>query len=170
MRAYIGWIKKRFQPQLCEEANNIISAYYTRQRSEDRVMGSSRPRTTIRLLESLVRLAQAHARLMCRESATVQDAVMAIVALESSMHTCNVSWGHLATKPSAVSRKYTLVKVTAKEQPAGSARLEDLPLCTRLPWVMNRGAMKKTMQALSTRRSKECIFAACTSQGYLILP
>lgn len=42
-------------------------------------------RTTIRLLESMIRIAEAHARLMFREEVTIQDAVMAVCIMECSM-------------------------------------------------------------------------------------
>ena len=45
----------------------------------------------MRLLQSSVRLAQGHARLMARPEVTTQDAVMAVVILEAS----NESWSSL---------------------------------------------------------------------------
>ena len=42
-------------------------------------------RTTIRLLESIIRVAQAHARLMCHTEVQIMDAVIAVSVVESSL-------------------------------------------------------------------------------------
>ncbi|XP_061560128.1 DNA helicase MCM9 isoform X2 [Phycodurus eques] len=81
MKAYFCLIK-RLQPQVSAEANSILSRYYQLQRQSE---GRSAARTTIRMLESLSRLAEAHARLMYRETVTIEDAVMAVSVMECSM-------------------------------------------------------------------------------------
>ncbi|XP_062292950.1 DNA helicase MCM9 [Scomber scombrus] len=81
MKAYFCAIK-RLQPQVSEEANRILSQYYQLQRQSD---SRSAARTTIRMLESLSRLAEAHARLMYRETVTIEDAVIAVSVMECSM-------------------------------------------------------------------------------------
>ncbi|XP_034383396.1 DNA helicase MCM9 isoform X2 [Cyclopterus lumpus] len=81
MKAYFSVIK-RLQPQLSEEANIILTRYYQLQRRSD---GRNAARTTIRMLESLSRLAEAHARLMYRRTVTIEDAVMAVSVMECSM-------------------------------------------------------------------------------------
>ncbi|XP_074540908.1 DNA helicase MCM9 [Halichoeres trimaculatus] len=81
MKAYFTVIK-RLQPQLSEDANRILTRYYQLQRQSD---GRNAARTTIRMLESLSRLAEAHARLMFRETVTIEDAVMAVSVMECSM-------------------------------------------------------------------------------------
>ena len=60
----------------------ILSRYYTVQRQRK----LSAARTTIRMLESLVRLAQAHARLMYHQDVTREDAVMTIFVVEASSY------------------------------------------------------------------------------------
>lgn len=83
LRAYVIWAKATGQNlTMSSAAEQVLMAYYQQQRqAEER----SQARTTIRMLESLVRVSQAHARLCARSSVTVQDAVMAVLILDSSM-------------------------------------------------------------------------------------
>uniref|UniRef100_A0A8D0C5B0 DNA helicase MCM9 n=1 Tax=Salvator merianae TaxID=96440 RepID=A0A8D0C5B0_SALMN len=81
MKTYFCLIKS-LQPVLSEESNLILARYYQMQRQSD---CRNAARTTIRLLESLIRLAEAHARLMFRDVVTVEDAVTVVSVMESSM-------------------------------------------------------------------------------------
>eukprot|EP01119_Soliformovum_irregulare_P014195 TRINITY_DN3873_c0_g2_i1.p1 TRINITY_DN3873_c0_g2~~TRINITY_DN3873_c0_g2_i1.p1 ORF type:complete len:818 (-),score=185.58 TRINITY_DN3873_c0_g2_i1:57-2315(-) len=83
LRSYFLYAKS-LKPDLSDECRTILAAYYKKQRQADL---SNSPRTTIRLLESLIRLTQAHARLMARKYTLVQDAVTAVLLVEASMHT-----------------------------------------------------------------------------------
>ncbi|GFP86780.1 probable DNA helicase mcm9 [Phtheirospermum japonicum] len=84
LRRYIHYVKGYFRPVLTKEAEKVISSYYQLQR---RSATQNAARTTIRMLESLIRLAQAHARLMFRNEVTRLDAIAAILCIESSMTT-----------------------------------------------------------------------------------
>ncbi|KAK3249602.1 DNA helicase mcm9 [Cymbomonas tetramitiformis] len=81
LRAYVQLVKETFEPSLTSDAEQLLSAYYTLQR---RSAGYANARTTIRLLESLVRMTQAHARLMFRPQATRADAATAVIIMEAS--------------------------------------------------------------------------------------
>ncbi|XP_071525523.1 uncharacterized protein [Panulirus ornatus] len=89
LQAYFCYIRT-IQPALTPKANTILSRYYQVQRRSDQ---HSKARTTIRLLESLVRLSQGHARLMMRAEVLVQDAVMAVTLMEASMYGASVITG-----------------------------------------------------------------------------
>ncbi|KAH9299794.1 hypothetical protein KI387_031476, partial [Taxus chinensis] len=84
LRRYIHFVRGHFRPVLTREAEKVISSYYQLQR---RSATQNAARTTIRMLESLIRLAQAHARLMFRHEVTRLDAISAIICVESSMTT-----------------------------------------------------------------------------------
>ncbi|XP_071931099.1 probable DNA helicase MCM9 isoform X3 [Coffea arabica] len=84
LRRYIHFVKRNVRPVLSKEAENVISRYFQLQR---RSATQNAARTTVRMLESLIRLAQAHARLMFRNEVTRLDAITAILCIESSMTT-----------------------------------------------------------------------------------
>ncbi|XP_077157083.1 DNA helicase MCM9 isoform X2 [Paroedura picta] len=81
MKTYFCLIKN-LQPVLSDKSNLILVRYYQMQRQSD---CRNAARTTIRLLESLIRLAEAHARLMFRDIVTVEDSVTVVSVMESSM-------------------------------------------------------------------------------------
>lgn len=88
LQAYICFVKEKYTPQLDRAAMMILQRYYQLQRSSDQ---RSAARTTIRLLESLTRIAQAHARLMMHDHVDVMDAVVAVFLMEVSQATDHAS-------------------------------------------------------------------------------
>lgn len=93
LQAYISHAKS-FQPEITAEAEQVLARYYQLHRSADNRQSA---RTTIRLLESMVRLAQAHARFLCRNEVLLQDAIVAITIMETTMQVCSPpprEWNH----------------------------------------------------------------------------
>jgi DNA replicative helicase MCM subunit Mcm2 (Cdc46/Mcm family) len=84
LQSYLAWVKACFKPKMSMECRLIGTKYYARQRQSDMPDAA---RTTARLAESFVRICQGHAKLMARHHAIVQDAIYAIVLLESSTFT-----------------------------------------------------------------------------------
>ncbi len=80
LKAYFAACRLR-TPSMSKEASMVLSKYYQRQRQKE---GLNKARATVRLLQSLIRLAQGHARLMYHEEVTICDAINAIILLEVS--------------------------------------------------------------------------------------
>lgn len=89
LQAYLAWVRTAKHPVLSSGAQDLLSRFYQHQR----LLGGSGTagadvdsggRTTIRMLESLVRLSQAHARLMWKDRVDVGDAAVAIVVMLQS--------------------------------------------------------------------------------------
>ncbi|BDA40702.1 probable DNA helicase MCM9 [Coccomyxa sp. Obi] len=86
LRQYICWVKEAFQPEMSRDAEDTLLAYWQMARSkEDRQIA----RSTVRMLESLIRLSQAHARLLARDTVTRQDAIVAVSLVEACTDTCS---------------------------------------------------------------------------------
>lgn len=82
LRAYVAHCKQQGQPKMSNAARVLISKYYQAQRSG---VQRDAARTTVRLLESLIRLSQAHAKLLWQQEVLAHDAITAILLMESSL-------------------------------------------------------------------------------------
>mmetsp|Transcript_14021 Transcript_14021/g.33912 ORF Transcript_14021/g.33912 Transcript_14021/m.33912 type:complete len:887 (+) Transcript_14021:80-2740(+) len=82
LRAYISIVKERFEPIISDDAAILLERHYEKVRSAQSFVIP----VTVRFLESLIRLTQAHARLMYRNEATLQDAVAVLRVMECSAY------------------------------------------------------------------------------------
>ena len=86
LKSYLQWAGV-FNPAMSQEAESVISSYYQSLRQGyDR----NSARTTIRALEGLVRVATAHARLMGRDTVTVDDACVSVMISEATQNCLDV--------------------------------------------------------------------------------
>ena len=104
LQAYFSHVKM-LRPDLGSGAYQVLERYYKYKRNSDLADAA---RTTIRLLQSSIRLSQGHAKLMRRTEVSTQDAVMAVVVLEASneatatlIQSCNLVHSDLPPDPVA---------------------------------------------------------------------
>lgn len=73
VKGYLEWVREKIKPKVTIEAKKVLLNYYTELRKS---CYSDNDGVTIRILESLLRLSQAHARLLYRDTVEVFDAGM----------------------------------------------------------------------------------------------
>jgi len=84
LRAYIAAVKSRFHPSISQDASLLLERHYSACRSSETIC----LQITVRFLESLIRLTQAHARLMYKNTAELDDAVAVVLLMEASVASC----------------------------------------------------------------------------------
>lgn len=146
LQAYIYYVKTRFQPELTEFASELLQRYYTFQRERDT---SNSTRTTIRLLESLIRLTLAHAKLMCRNKAYCLDACVAISIIEASVQTTGILHGIGKGKNKTVSNQLQPYVFDAHGNGGSivrSALQYDFPVDSDVEYMNEREAILNALQ------------------------
>ncbi|KAJ0177859.1 hypothetical protein K1T71_006732 [Dendrolimus kikuchii] len=86
LQMYISLVGPR-NTVMTKSANVILQSYYMTQRKSEHRDPS---RTTVRMLDSLVRLSQAHCRLMYRTTILPMDAIIAVSLVDLSMQDCTL--------------------------------------------------------------------------------
>ena len=82
LKTYINYVRTQINPKLTPIAEEVLSKYYQLQRRCDKANGV---RTTLRLLESSIRLSQSHAKLMFHPEVNLADALTAVILIEASL-------------------------------------------------------------------------------------
>nr|XP_047132529.1 DNA helicase MCM9 [Hydra vulgaris] len=90
LQTYFAYVKT-LTPELSKDCCSILQTYYQAQRAA--ATHTAAAQTTIRLLESLIRLSEAHARLMFHNEVTIQDAIVAVCIIENSMQNMSLLGG-----------------------------------------------------------------------------
>ncbi|GAB6028576.1 DNA helicase mcm9 [Chamberlinius hualienensis] len=81
MKTYFNHVKQ-LKPKMSSITNRILQQYYLLHRKSD---DQKAIRTTVRLFESLIRLSEAHAKLMFRSEVLAMDAIASIIVMEYSL-------------------------------------------------------------------------------------
>jgi len=125
LRQYIQWAKTTFHPLLTEDAQDLLATYFQLKRQ---LLGQQGSRTTVRTLEGLVRVAQAHARLMARsEVRTSCVGVHGIIPqAEAAAHLRCAALAGRAVLPLQVTLQDAVVAVWLAESSSADSQLPAL--------------------------------------------
>ena len=82
LKVYVNYVRHGRNPEMSKISELVLSRYYQLQRRSDSLRCA---RTTVRLLESLVRLAQSHSKLMFHSKIQLEDSMMAVILMEASL-------------------------------------------------------------------------------------
>ncbi len=148
VKKYIGYAR-RLKPVMSNEAKQRIHNFYLRMRTAPEPSAESPVAITVRQLESVVRVAEARARIALRETVTAEDAEAAIGLMTKSLSQVGVD---LATgrpdidtlmtgKPKSVRDKLQAVLSTVfqLERETGIAKEEDVYEALRTEYGVERG-------------------------------
>ncbi|XP_001659014.2 probable DNA helicase MCM9 [Aedes aegypti] len=137
---------KDIHPRITDDANTILGAYYKLCRSDP---SRDPSRTTVRLLDSLVRLSQAHARLLFRDEVNPVDAITVIRLMEST-------WGFgKVLQPTDLIRKGLPIGPTPQEiaELLEQLLLSDVVKDIQLEQV-NKGRVERYQQELAKKKKE----------------
>eukprot|EP00834_Sanchytrium_tribonematis_P000978 NODE_20_length_44879_cov_0.624654.p25 type:complete len:218 gc:universal NODE_20_length_44879_cov_0.624654:32052-31399(-) len=82
LREFIGYSKSQFYPKCSEKLAVIFKKYYSYKRADHNFV--SQGRATVRMVESLLRLSEAHAKICFRNELNYIDIFTAIILMELS--------------------------------------------------------------------------------------
>ncbi|KAG5467071.1 hypothetical protein LSCM1_01252 [Leishmania martiniquensis] len=127
MARYLWWVRTQYAtadgPLLSDPAADLLGRYYEiqRQRGSTPALDDAVP-VTVRFLESLVRLAQAHAKLHLQTVCTLEDAAMAVFLMERTAYSLKCPLD--AVEPGLYSSSRELDEVFLSDDPEALARQE----------------------------------------------
>ncbi|CAC9547313.1 DNA replication licensing factor MCM9 [Leishmania donovani] len=122
---YLWWVRTQYAtadgPFLSDPAADLLGRYYEiqRQRGASPALDDAVP-VTVRFLESLVRLTQAHAKLHLQTMCTLEDAAMAVFLMERSAYSLKCPLD--AVEPGMHSSSRELDEVFLSDDPAALAQ------------------------------------------------
>eukprot|EP00172_Hildenbrandia_rubra_P000331 Plantae.Rhodophyta-Hildenbrandia_rubra.ctg11562.p1 GENE.Plantae.Rhodophyta-Hildenbrandia_rubra.ctg11562~~Plantae.Rhodophyta-Hildenbrandia_rubra.ctg11562.p1 ORF type:complete len:787 (-),score=140.58 Plantae.Rhodophyta-Hildenbrandia_rubra.ctg11562:3776-6136(-) len=130
---YIAYAKKKVHPKLSQEATDALVNGYIEMRSAGR--GSKSITATPRQLESLIRLAEAHARMSLKQEVDESDVVESIRLVKSAMHAAAFdphtgridmdlfAMGRSKVNASKINTLANVIKEQLKDMPSGDVKL-----------------------------------------------
>ncbi|CAJ1037234.1 putative MCM OB domain/MCM P-loop domain/MCM AAA-lid domain containing protein [Leishmania utingensis] len=122
---YLWWVRTQYAaadgPLLSDSAADLLGRYYEiqRQRGASPSLDDAVP-VTVRFLESLVRLAQAHAKLHLQTVCTLEDAAMAVFLMERTAYSLKCPLD--AVEPGVCSSSRELDEVFLSDEPEALAQ------------------------------------------------